>query len=495
MFEVGTRVDRYEIVAPLRSGGMADLFLARHEGPGGFERIVALKVIHPRFAKDRNFVDMFLDEARLAARIDHPNVVHIENLGEHDGTYYMVMEYLHGASLGELLTALSGSTRRLSPATAVSLAIDLAAGLHAAHELRGEDGKRMGVVHRDVSPQNGLLTTHGEVKLIDFGIAKARGRLHVTQAQNVKGKVAYMPPEQLMGAAIDRRTDVYALGVVLWELLTQARLFHAAREVDLIPLVRAGAKRAPSELVSEISPELDRAVMAALASNPDDRPATAREFRNSLREACPDADRIDPPDRAGLLLALLGGQLATRAVNFGAGAMSTAFGTIELSTEPLRCLERLTLRVDSRVPPRTSAAPTAAASPGAIAVVEAPSPVPEGESRTVVPGRRIGLPIALATLALGAALAFSLLYFLRSPSASAFGSLPGPSSADAASGNAPLIAPPQPIQPVPLSDASVDARIDSGKYPDASMPVPAPAAGGSAPRPRPAPTFETFDDF
>jgi len=113
MFEVGTRVDRYEIVAPLRSGGMADLFLARHDGPGGFERIVALKVIHPRFAKDRNFVDMFLDEARLAARIDHPNVVHIENLGEHDGTYYMVMEYLHGASLGELLTALSGSTRRL----------------------------------------------------------------------------------------------------------------------------------------------------------------------------------------------------------------------------------------------------------------------------------------------------------------------------------------------------------------------------------------------
>ncbi|NOY92269.1 MAG: serine/threonine protein kinase [Deltaproteobacteria bacterium] len=486
MFEVGARVDRYEIVAPLRSGGMADLYLARHEGPGGFERVVALKVIHPRFAKRRDFLDMFLDEARLAARIDHPNVVHIENLGEHQGTYFMVMEYLHGASLGEVLAALGPIRRKLTPAAAVSMIVDLAAGLHAAHELRGDDGKRLGVVHRDISPQNALLTTHGEVKLIDFGIAKARGRLHVTQEQRVKGKVAYMPPEQVMGETLDRRTDIYALGVVLWELLTQRRLFAATNEMELIPLVRAGARYAPSQVTEGISPELDAVVMSALALAPEDRPPTARDFRQRLRDACPEAARVDPPDRAGLLLSLLGGTLAERATDLGTGAMATAFDTIELSTEPLRCLEVLTYSAGS-LAPRSSQAPTVAATPAALDAAPHVPESPVGSTR-----RGLGARLIVMTLLFGALFVMGLLFFFGRAHTPAEAALPTAAdvAAPAPSPPAPLklppmvaTSPPKPDAGPPAHDASQDAPEDTG--------LSRPARHR---RRRPTP-FETFDDF
>ncbi len=477
VFEVGARVDRYEIVAPLRSGGMADLYLARYEGPGGFERVVALKVIHPRFAKRRDFVDMFLDEARLAARIDHPNVVHIENLGEHQGTYFMVMEYLHGASLGEVLAALGPLRRKLEPAAAVSMIVDLAAGLHAAHELRGEDGKRLGVVHRDISPQNALLTTHGEVKLIDFGIAKARGRLHVTQEQRVKGKIAYMSPEQVMGETLDRRTDIYALGVVLWELLTQRRLFAATNEMELIPLVRAGARYAPSQFSEDISPELDAVVMSALALAPEDRPPTARDFRQRLRRACPEADSIDPPDRAGLLLSLLGGTLAERAADLSAGVMATAFDTIELSTEPLRCLEQLTHSTAS-FPPRSSQVPTVAATPAAL------DAAPSGRESLVTPSGALGPRLIVMTLLFGALFVMGLLFFFGRPHAPAGAASPDRTPIASPAPVAPPQLPPMVETSPPKPDASQDAPEDTGLSEE-------PARH----RRRRATPFETFDDF
>jgi len=334
----------YEVVTKLRSGGMADLYLAKREGPGGFARHVAIKVVHPRLARDRAFVDMFLDEARLAASISHPNVVHIEDLGQEGGTYFLVMEYLHGATLAQVLMHLYGFGRRFSPTTAASLVADAAAGLHAAHQARGPDGKLLNVVHRDISPQNLFLTNEGELKVIDFGIAKASGRLHKTQGNAVKGKMAYMPPEQFLGTGIDHRADLYALGIVLWEMLTLERLFPAKDDFSLIQMVRAGPRCPPSALVPGISPALDAVVMATLSADPDARPATGRELRNRLLEAEPEARHVERIDLAGLLFALMPDELAAQAMAMGRPSLAgPVIDTFEMEATPLQCLDRLSV--------------------------------------------------------------------------------------------------------------------------------------------------------
>ena len=225
----GSHVGGYEIVAPLRAGGMASLYLARRIGPAGFSRPVAIKVVHAHLASDRAFVEMFLDEARLSARIIHPNVVHVEELGEAGGSFFLAMEYVHGTSLSVFLGRLVESRRMLAPEAACAIAMKVADGLHAAHEAKDEQGEPLQVIHRDVSPQNVLIGLDGHVKLIDFGVAKARGRMQQTEAGSLKGKLRYMAPEQAWGRAIDRRIDVYALGVVLWETLTARRLFSAPK--------------------------------------------------------------------------------------------------------------------------------------------------------------------------------------------------------------------------------------------------------------------------
>ena len=334
----------YEVVTKLRSGGMADLYLAKREGPGGFARHVAIKVVHPRLARDRSFIDMFLDEARLAASISHPNVVHIEDLGQQGGTYYLVMEYLHGTTLAQVLMKLYAAGRRLAPAAAVSLVADAAAGLHAAHQARGPDGQLLHVVHRDVSPQNLFLTNEGEMKVIDFGIAKASGRLHKTQGNALKGKMPYMPPEQFTGADIDHRADLYALGVVLWEMLTLERLFQAKDDFSLIQEVRAGPRCAPSALVPRISPALDAVVMGALAGDPNGRPASGRDLRQLLLEAEPEARAIERIDLAGMLFALIPDELASQAQAMGRPSLARPrIDAFETEATPLQCLDRLTV--------------------------------------------------------------------------------------------------------------------------------------------------------
>jgi eukaryotic-like serine/threonine-protein kinase len=192
MFEVGEQVGDYQIVARLKSGGMATLFLGRRRGASGFAKHVAIKVIHPHLAEDPAFVRMFVDEALLSARIQHPNVVHVEELKRRDGKYFLVMEYVHGVALVQLLRTLGRKGRRLAPDLAVQIAARIADGLHAAHETRDPDGQTAGVVHRDVSPQNVLLAWAGHVKLIDFGVAKAHGRATHTIGGSLKGKVRYM---------------------------------------------------------------------------------------------------------------------------------------------------------------------------------------------------------------------------------------------------------------------------------------------------------------
>lgn len=291
----------YELLAKVRDGGMATLYLARRTGVSGFSRHVAIKVVHADLANDEQFRQMFLDEALLSSRIQHPNVVHVEELGQHGSAHFLVMEYVHGCSLSMLQRALLERRRRLAPAFAARIAMHVAEGLHAAHEARDERGRLLNVVHRDVTPENVLLAYAGHVKLIDFGIAKAFGRKHRTQDGLLKGKFRYMAPEQALGRPVDRRVDIYQLGIVLWEMLTLRRLFDAERDVDLLASVQRPRIAPPSSVVDRIPPALDAAVMCALDPDPRGRPADAESFARMLGQAMPEARDVD----AGALRLLL----------------------------------------------------------------------------------------------------------------------------------------------------------------------------------------------
>jgi len=225
------RIDRYELVAEIASGGMATVFLSRLSGVGGFQRFVAIKRLHPHLAGEKEFVEMFLDEARLAAGIHHPNVVPILEVGASPRGYYLVMEYIEGDTLARLLARATTSGNRLPIAIGLRVILDMLAGLHAAHELHDEKGEPVELVHRDVSPQNVLVGVDGISRITDFGVARASSRLTATRVGQLKGKIAYMAPEQAMGVPdVDRRADVFSAGIVLWEVLAARRLFKADNE-------------------------------------------------------------------------------------------------------------------------------------------------------------------------------------------------------------------------------------------------------------------------
>ncbi len=288
MFGVGDTLGDYRIVSKLSVGGMATLFLGRRTEDPHLHPPVAIKVIHEQLGEDWQFVRMFIDEALISIRIRHPNVVRVDELGEVDNVYYLVMEYVHGCSLAQLLRAMGKAGRRMRPEIAVYIAKQVAAGLHAAHETTGDEGQLLNVIHRDVSPQNILLSVDGSVKLLDFGIAKAAGRAERTEAGVIKGKVRYMAPEQARGETLDRRVDIYALGVVLWEMLAMRRFIEGKNEVEIIRKVRSPDAVPPSFKVKGIEPRIDDAVMASLLIDRERRPPTAMAFETLLRQAVPD---------------------------------------------------------------------------------------------------------------------------------------------------------------------------------------------------------------
>jgi eukaryotic-like serine/threonine-protein kinase len=274
---------RYRVVDEIGVGGMASVHLARMDGPGGFQKWVAIKRIHPHLVEDDQFVDMFLDEARIAAGINHANVAQVFDLGKDDNTYWIAMEYLHGEPLREVMRRAEERGLRLSPELASRICSDAAEGLHAAHELRGKNNQLLGLVHRDVTPHNLFLTYDGYTKVVDFGIAKVADRLSSTRAGTLKGKLAYMSPEQVRGVEVDRTTDIFALGVVLWELTTNQRLFRMDTDLDTLEKVQACVVPAPSSLVVNYPMELESVVMKALAKRKQDRFQTAREFSRALQ--------------------------------------------------------------------------------------------------------------------------------------------------------------------------------------------------------------------
>ncbi|MBK7581484.1 MAG: serine/threonine protein kinase [Myxococcales bacterium] len=285
----GQTVGRYEFLVPIAQGGMAAVWAARLKGTRGFSKTVAVKTMLPTISDDPHFEQMFLDEAQLASRIRHPNVVEILDLGEQDDLLYLVMEWVDGEPLSAI-RRVAVKREGIPRPIAVKVVQDAAAGLHAAHELKDPQGVTVGLVHRDISPQNVLITFDGVVKIVDFGVAKAAGRtVEHTNSGQIKGKPPYMSPEQALGKDIDRRTDVFALGIILYQLTTGKHPFRG--ENDMITLQNIVSDRPiipPRAYDKDYPKPLEAVVMRALDRDPEKRFQTAAEFEAAL-------DRVFPP--------------------------------------------------------------------------------------------------------------------------------------------------------------------------------------------------------
>ncbi len=275
------RVGRYLVLEEIASGGMATVYLGVAQGAAGFSRQVAIKRLHPHHVGDQGFVSMLIDEAHIAAAIRHPNVAETHDVVAEEGELCLVMEYIEGEPLNKLMRSARGGEGIPLPVVSAIL-VGVLSGLHAAHEATDREGKPLGVVHRDVSPQNVMVGRDGVARVVDFGVAKAAQRIQQTSVGKIKGKVSYMAPEQLSGGEIDRRTDVFAAGVVLWELLTLKRLFRGQNPGEVIAKIMTSSIAAPSEHRSDIPAELDACVKKALEANPDKRFQTAREMATAL---------------------------------------------------------------------------------------------------------------------------------------------------------------------------------------------------------------------
>ena len=274
---------RYTILRPLAKGGMAELLLARTEGVGGFERHVVIKQIRPEQAKDKAFVAMFLTEARLAASLHHANIIQVQDIGEADGVPYFAMEYVHGEDVRHFLRVHHEAGVQVPIQHVLTIAIGVAAALHHAHEQRGPDRKPLDLVHRDVTPGNILVGYDGNVKLVDFGIAKAiTPNAVVTEVGLLKGKAPYMSPEQCSGKQADRRSDLFSLGIVLYELATVRRLFKGATEFLTMSAIVQGRIPAPKKYRPDLPAELEAIILKALARDREDRYQTAEQLRFDL---------------------------------------------------------------------------------------------------------------------------------------------------------------------------------------------------------------------
>jgi serine/threonine protein kinase len=287
------QVGRYAIYGVIGAGGMATVHFGRLLGPAGFARPVAIKRLHEQFASDQAFADMLIEEAHTASRIAHTNVVPTLDVIAESGELWLVMEYVNGESLARLLDVTRGP---LPVPIAAALLAGVLHGLHAAHETHSESGELLGIVHRDVSPDNVLVGVDGVPRLADFGVAKARGRVRTTPAGKVKGKLAYMPVEQIRGLEVDRRADVYSAGAVLWEALTGRLLFDGASEGELIQRVLDAEVVPPSEHNAKVPAALDAIARRALARDREARFATAREMASAIEGALRVASQSEVAD-------------------------------------------------------------------------------------------------------------------------------------------------------------------------------------------------------
>ena len=453
------QLGRYALHAEIAAGGMATVYLGRLHGAVGFGRTVAIKRLHPHLAKDTEFVSMFLDEARLAARVQHPNVVPTLDVVTSDGELFLVLEYIRGESLSALLRAAKAAKERLKLPIVAALITGMLHGLHAAHEATDEQGAPLNIVHRDVSPQNVLIGVDGIPRLLDFGVAKAELRLQTTREGQLKGKLAYMPPEQLEGV-VSRATDIYAAGVVLWEALAGERLFKGETEAQIMNLIVTMEIPPPSTRNPLVPKELDAIVLKALSRSPGDRFATAEDMAAAI-------DRVVGPAPAREVANVLERYLAEsidkrKKIVADIESASSVPGKGEL----LRLVDaRTSGDLPSapslpRIPPSPESAPTTAlghVSTASLTMSQAPPP----RSRSSLVLLLLMVPVLVGGIAAGA-------YFARSSAA------PVPAVATA-SATATAITTATATETVPSSTAI------------ASAPLPAPSASVAA-TPKPSAT-------
>ncbi|WP_437895910.1 serine/threonine-protein kinase [Sorangium sp. So ce124] len=298
----GSVLGRYELLLPIAAGGMAMVWAARLKGTRGFQKIVAVKTMLPTLSEDDQFERMFLSEASLASQIRHPNAVEILDLGEQDGVLFLAMEWIDGIPLNQVMKVAKRQNGMPIP-IAVRIVAQACAGLHAAHELKDKSGKLVGLVHRDISPQNILVTYNGLAKVVDFGVAKATAlNDSTTQAGQLKGKVSYMAPEQVRGDAIDRRVDVFAMGIVLYTLTTGKHPFRRESEgATLFAISSTDPVEAPHEFQADYPASLEAVLMRALEKERDERYATANELMRALDKALPPSQRATDEDVANFV--------------------------------------------------------------------------------------------------------------------------------------------------------------------------------------------------
>jgi serine/threonine protein kinase len=377
------RVGSYELLVEIGSGGTATVGIAVYRGAAGFERLVVVKRMHRKLTRDREFSAMLLDEARLASSIRHANVVPVIDVVRTDDEVALVMEYVESVSLAQLIRASIHHGKKLHPAVVARILVDALTGLHEAHEAVDMRRQPLGIVHRDVSPENVIVGIDGVSRVIDFGIAKATSRLARTQAGVVKGKCSYMAPEQVDGQPVDRRCDVFSAGIVLWEALTGARLFRGDDDFDEMRKVMQARVPAPSTLTGG-PPAIDAVVAAALARPLGERFPTARAFAQALEQAV-------PPAPAGIIaehvVSLCGPELEARHAR-----LMTVLGD--------EVHRFSTLRARSIVP-HASVAPAAPAPPPVAAVPSTPP-------RPAPPWPMLAVVLVVSVL-LGAAVAFAVL--------------------------------------------------------------------------------------
>ncbi len=302
----------YQLIAKLATGGMAEIFLARPTGSTSRD-VLVLKRILPHLAEDEHFVTMFRDEADLASKVSHKNICRVQEFGEYGGTWFIAMEYLHGVPLSRMMTRLSKVGKMLDVRIVAGIIVQACEGLHAAHEARGPDGQPLGLVHRDVSPPNIMVCGDGAVKLLDFGIAKARGANSRTRTGTVKGKNAYMAPEQILGKPLDRRSDVFALAVVMYEMLAIRRLFH--RDSDFLTFKAITEEPIPDirERRPDLPPGMRAALLQAMARDANGRFDSAQAFGNALRNAVATlGGPATPADLARLMVTDFGDEMTAR---------------------------------------------------------------------------------------------------------------------------------------------------------------------------------------
>ena len=286
MSGVAQKIGRYEILARIASGGMAEVFLGRTIGEAGFERLVAVKRILPHLTSNETFVSMFIDEARISSGLQHSNIGQVLEFDRVGETYFIAMEYIQGLPLTRICKLFADRDQVLPPPLAAFLMANVCAALEHAHTRCDSEGNSLGIIHRDVNPKNVMVSFDGGVKLIDFGIARASHRLHDTTGETIKGKFAYMSPEQAYGKPLDNRSDIFSAGVVLFELLTHYNPFETDSDLGTLERVRKAEVSPPTSVVQSLPPELDAICIKALAREVDERYATAGQLQAALEDVC-----------------------------------------------------------------------------------------------------------------------------------------------------------------------------------------------------------------